>query len=91
MLPEGYFEQLLDRFEADPRLGVAGGAIYEQFDDEWRLLRTPAEQATAPARVYSHACFEAVGGVPERQASDPIASTYAACTGSALAHLRTSI
>ena len=81
VLPDDYFERLLNEFDHDPELGIAGGALYEQADGEWRLLRTPADQATAPARLYLRACFEAVGGFAERQASDPISSTYARMHG----------
>ena len=33
---EDYFERLLERFAADPSLGIAGGTCYELEDGEWR-------------------------------------------------------
>jgi poly-beta-1,6-N-acetyl-D-glucosamine synthase len=81
VMPPEYLSELLARFEADRRLGMAGGAITEPEGDGWRLLRTPPDQVTAPARVYSQACFAAIGGMPERLGADVITTTYARMKG----------
>jgi biofilm PGA synthesis N-glycosyltransferase PgaC len=81
VMPPDYLAELLRRFAADPRLGMAGGAIFEPEGEGWRLLRTPADQVTAPARVYSLACFDAIGGMPERLGADVITTTYARMKG----------
>lgn len=81
VLPPGYLATMLDRFEADPSLGMAGGAIVEPDGEGWRLLRTPADHVTAPARLYSSACFDAIGGMPERLGADVITTTYARMRG----------
>ncbi|HXS48299.1 MAG TPA: glycosyltransferase family A protein, partial [Solirubrobacterales bacterium] len=81
VLPPEYLAEMLARFEADPLLGMAGGAIVEPEGDGWRLLRTPADHVTAPARLYSRACFDAIGGMPERLGADVITTTYAKIRG----------
>ncbi|MFL5872028.1 MAG: glycosyltransferase [Solirubrobacterales bacterium] len=81
VMPPDYLAQILDRFAADPQLGMAGGAIVEPEGDGWRLLRTPPDQVTAPARIYSQACLNAIGGMPERLGADVITTTYARMKG----------
>lgn len=81
LLPPDYFERLLERFHEDPGLGVAGGALTEQLAGKWVTVATPPHQATGPARVYSRACLQAIGGVPERMGADTIADTYARMSG----------
>jgi poly-beta-1,6-N-acetyl-D-glucosamine synthase len=81
VLPPGYLAEILARFDADPQLGMAGGAIVEPEGNGWRLLRTPPDQVTAPARIYSRACLEAIGWMPERLGADVITTTYARMKG----------
>jgi len=81
LLPPEYFERLLERFHEDPGLGVAGGTLTEQLAGKWVTVATPPHQATGPARVYSRACLQAIGGVPERMGADTIADTYARMSG----------
>ena len=81
LLPADYLERVLERFHREPRLGVAGGALTEQLGGEWVTVPTPADLATGPARIYSRACLQAVGGIPERLGADGIAVTYARMNG----------
>jgi len=77
VLPPEFLAGMLERFREDSTLGMAGGAILELEGDAWKPLRTPADHVTAPARLYSRACFEAIGGMPERLGADVITTTYA--------------
>ncbi len=81
VLPPQYLAEMLERFAADPQLGMAGGAILEREGEEWRPLRTPPDHVTAPARLFSRECFEAIGGMPERLGADVITTTYAKLRG----------
>jgi GT2 family glycosyltransferase len=81
VMPPEFLAGMLDRFRADPRLGMAGGAILEPNGEGWRALRTPPDHVTAPARLYSRACFLAIGGMPERLGADVITTTYAKLRG----------
>jgi glycosyltransferase involved in cell wall biosynthesis len=72
VLPPGYLEGILERFAAEPGLGIAGGAVLEQRDGEWTLIPTPADHATPQARIYSLRCFQAIGGMPPFMGADLI-------------------
>ena len=81
VMPPEYLAEMLERFRADPRLGMASGGIFELGDDGWRLLPTPLDFVSGACRLYSRACFEAIGGMPERLGADAITITYAKLRG----------
>jgi len=76
-----YFEQLLERFEAEPELGVAGGVLLERSGKEWQPTKVPAHHVRGALKVYSRECFEAIGGIEERLGWDTIDETYARMHG----------
>jgi glycosyltransferase involved in cell wall biosynthesis len=81
-LPPGYFERILDEFEADPTLGMAGGLRRELVRGRWRLERVPLEyHVNGALKCYSRECFEAIGGIQERLAWDVIDETLARMHG----------
>lgn len=81
-LPPDYFERLLGEFEADEKLGLAGGLWGETVDGKWRMERNPNEHHTPGAlKCYSRECFEAIGGLQERLAWDTIDETLARMRG----------
>lgn len=83
-LPPRYFELLLNEFERDPRLGVAGG-VYADPDPqrtcEWKLVRIPDHHVPGTLKCYSRACLQTVGGMQERLGWDTIDETYARMRG----------
>jgi len=80
-LPPDYLEVLLERFAAEPKLGVAGGTLLERSAGEWRPTRTPAYHVRGALKLYSRECFEAIGGIEERLGWDTIDETYARMRG----------
>jgi len=81
-LPPHYCEQLLQEFESDPALGIAGGLRVELERGRWRLERIPLDHHVYGAfKCYSRECFEAIGGVQERLGWDTIDETYARMHG----------
>ena len=81
-LPPHYLRVLLERFAADPRLGLAGGVLVEPMPDgEARRLVIPRHHVHGALKCYSRECFEAIGGVQERLAWDTIDETYARMRG----------
>jgi poly-beta-1,6-N-acetyl-D-glucosamine synthase len=77
-----YLRLLLERFAADPRLGLAGGVLVEPMPDgEARRLVIPRHHVHGALKCYSRECFEAIGGVQERLAWDTIDETYARMRG----------
>jgi glycosyltransferase involved in cell wall biosynthesis len=62
-LPPRYFEELMVRMEADPRLGSASGKPY--FRDKagrWISEKCGDEMSVGMTKFYRTACFEAIGG-----------------------------
>jgi poly-beta-1,6-N-acetyl-D-glucosamine synthase len=58
-----YFEDLLARFEADERLGLAGGDICEEQDGVFKPRRLNSRQSVAHAvQLFRRECFEEFGG-----------------------------
>jgi glycosyltransferase involved in cell wall biosynthesis len=62
-LPAGYFEQLMARMEAEPRLGTVSGKAYYQGADG-RLISEACgdEMSVGMTKFYRRTCFEDVGG-----------------------------
>ncbi len=80
-LPPDYYERLLGRFADDPGLGVAGGVLVEPHGGRWRLARVPSDHVRGALKLYSRACFAAIGGIQERLGWDTIDETYARMAG----------
>jgi biofilm PGA synthesis N-glycosyltransferase PgaC len=80
-LPTEYFERLLERFDREPLLGVAGGGLLERSRGGWRLAKVPAYHVRGALKLYSRECFAAIGGVEERLGWDTIDETYARMEG----------
>ena len=55
-----YFEDLLQEFENDERLGMASGAGHLQEGEAWRRVYVPGDHVWGPARAYRWACLQAV-------------------------------
>lgn len=63
-LPENYFLRLSEMFQANPRLGIAGGIITTLKNGEW-VFEHFADRDYVPGafKAYRRACFEAIGGL----------------------------
>lgn len=81
-LPPHYLSTLIERFESDPDLGIAGGVLEEpQPDGGMRLIKIPRSHVHGALKLYTRGCFEAIGGVQERLGWDTIDETYARMKG----------
>ncbi len=56
-------ELLLAEFEKNPRLGIAGPTLYEARGSRWREVAAPSFHTRGAAKLYSCACFAAIGGL----------------------------
>lgn len=63
-LPPRYFETLLDRMAADPRLGTCSGKAYYHHPDTGALQSELCgdEASVGMTKFYRRACFEEIGG-----------------------------
>jgi len=59
-----YFAALMDEFESDPSLGMAGGYCYQVVGGKRRMEWNPESHVRGPTKMYRKACFEAIGGIP---------------------------
>lgn len=81
-LPPDYLERLLERFAAEPRLGIAGGVRLEPDGrGGWRTLAIPREHVPGALKLYTHECFAAIGGIFELLGWDAIDEIYARMCG----------
>ncbi|MFS4416581.1 glycosyltransferase family 2 protein [Maribacter sp. 2307ULW6-5] len=74
LLPDDYFERIANAFRNNPKIGVAGGFIYEQDQQgEWRLNHPMDKKHVRGAiKAYSKACFKAIGGLKNAMGWDTV-------------------
>jgi biofilm PGA synthesis N-glycosyltransferase PgaC len=62
-LKPSYFEELIAHFRRHPKLGLAGGFIYEDVGGEYRSIRTnDVRNVGHAAQLVRRECYEAIGG-----------------------------
>jgi poly-beta-1,6-N-acetyl-D-glucosamine synthase len=58
-----FAEKIMSEFDRDHRLGIAGPTLWEPTGDRWREILAPTFHTRGAAKMYSHSCFEAIGGL----------------------------
>ena len=58
-----YFERILARFLAEPKLGIAGGTLYYVTEGEKKIEHSPRFHVRGPTKVYRRECWEQIGGL----------------------------
>jgi len=61
-MPHYYFSGLIEKFEANPRLGSISGKCYIPVDGQLVFERTGDEFTHGTAKLYRRECFEQIGG-----------------------------
>lgn len=74
ILPENYFERIGYIFQGNPRVGIAGGFVYEQVAyNEWQLNHPMNKNHVRGAfKAYSRSCFKAIGGLKNAMGWDTV-------------------
>jgi len=72
-----FVESLIAEFEHEPRLGIAGARLLERRGRELRSDRLPTFHTRGATKMYSRACFEAIGGLESGPGWDTIDETRA--------------
>jgi len=80
-LPPNYFERLLDEFQRDPSLGLAGGVLRERDGSQGREDSPSDYHVRGALKCYTKDCLTAIGGIEERLAWDAIDEIYARLKG----------
>lgn len=58
----GYFAEILRRFEENPRLGVAGGIVWEPTQTGFAPQRTSLNSVCGSVQLFRRVCYENFGG-----------------------------
>ncbi|MBY6190738.1 glycosyltransferase [Microbulbifer agarilyticus] len=61
-LPARYFERLMEKMEADPRIGTCSGKPYNERDGKLVSERRGDEMSAGMTKFYRIQCFEQIGG-----------------------------
>lgn len=67
-----FFERLLAEFEADTRLGIAGGICWERDGDEWRPYHVTGGHVRGATRAYRWQCLLDVSPLEEQIGWDAV-------------------
>jgi len=86
---DDYFEQVLERFQQDERLGIASGVYLEQSKaDAWHEVVMPAYHAAGASKIMRRACFEQIGGFVPAPGWDTVDEIKAMTRGWKTTHFR---
>lgn len=74
ILPDNYFERIAYIFKGNPKVGIAGGFIYEKVAyNEWKLNHPMDKNHVRGAfKAYSTKCFKAIGGLRNAMGWDTV-------------------
>jgi len=76
-----YFEDIFRRFDADPRLGIAGGWFHVDEGDGWVPERHPVYHVRGGSKIYRWQCWEDIGGFIPKLGYDMIDEIQAHMNG----------
>lgn len=64
ILPPNYFEEVLNRFQANWKLGMCSGLLYIKKGSDW-VYENIADKThiRGPIKLYHKACFDKIGGL----------------------------
>jgi len=58
-----YFQKCFERFQAEPRLGIGGGALYHRINGQLELEENPQFHVRGATKIYRRACWEDIEGL----------------------------
>lgn len=58
-----YFEILINKFEHNPKLGIASGCIYNVIHDKLIKEKSQEDHPFGASKIYRKECFESIGGI----------------------------
>jgi glycosyltransferase involved in cell wall biosynthesis len=76
-----YFRELIGRFAAEPKLGIAGGACYEEEDGRWVRRKVSPTHPRGASRAYRFDCLDTVMGLEPRMGWDGLDEVRAHLAG----------
>ena len=67
-----YFAQCLDRFEADPELGVGGGVVVSEVEGRLIEEKHPKFHVRGATKIYRRACWDEIDGLHQVKGWDTL-------------------
>jgi len=58
-----YFELLFQRFDENPKLGIAGGWLHDSIGNSFRPHKHPKDHVRGAVKTYRKECFDDIGGL----------------------------
>ena len=58
-----YFERCIEKFRAEPDLGIGGGEIWHELGGVLKLEAGPRFHVRGATKIYRRACWKAIGGL----------------------------
>jgi hypothetical protein len=74
ILPPKYFEVLIDKMAADPRIGTCSGKPYNEIDGKFVSEKRGDEMSVGMTKLYRMSCFKQIGGLVREVMWDAIDS-----------------
>ena len=81
-LPPDWYETLLDRFEADQRLGLAAGRLAEPTPGGWTMIPIPAIHVHGAVKLYRRGAWRRSAGSRSASAGTRSTRPMRACAAS---------
>jgi len=72
-----YIARILEEFDADPALGIAGGGLYIEKNGGLELEKVPDYHVRGALKMYRRECYKQIGGITTRIGWDTIDEVYA--------------
>ena len=73
ILPENYFETIVNVFKSDEKVGMAGGFCYIEKNGDWVLENlTDKDHIRGALKAYRKKCFEQIGGLKPAMGWDTV-------------------
>jgi glycosyltransferase involved in cell wall biosynthesis len=69
---ESYFQDCFQRFENNPKLGIAGGMIYHNLNGRLEPESTPVFHVRGATKIYRKECWDAIGELMKAQGWDTL-------------------
>lgn len=73
ILPSNYFETIINAFESDPKIGMAGGFAYIEKNGDWILENlTDKDHIRGAFKAYRKECFVQIGNLKPAMGWDTV-------------------
>ena len=72
LFPSSFFRDIFEKFESNPRLGIASGVCYVEQNGALIEEKNPRFHTRGPLKVYRTACFKDINGLDPEEGWDTI-------------------